>query len=155
MRGQCSEYWPSGDPNADAIAQVLPPSVKPAHLYRSLSNESERKSSNLNISLNKASMPHPLTIHMNEPLQLASTFSHHAYDFGDPVYIEPIQQGGVVDGIWQQSQGFVYHVSGLSYPAEAWWPEVQLQAACPACLKPWQRDHAHACIHCGYVQPFD
>ncbi|MGB3493891.1 MAG: hypothetical protein WBA57_14270 [Elainellaceae cyanobacterium] len=92
---------------------------------------------------------------MNHPSNNASTFSNHVYDFGQHIYVNPIRQGGVVDGIWQQACGIVYHVTGLSQGNSEWWPESQLQAACPSCLNPWIRDSRDACVHCGYIQSFN
>jgi len=92
---------------------------------------------------------------MNDLSSTASTFPDHIYDFGEHVYIEPICQGGMVDGIWQQSHGVVYHVIGVFINNSEWWLESQLQVACPSCLKPWTRDSRNACVHCGYIQLFD
>ncbi|WP_416667914.1 hypothetical protein [Egbenema bharatensis] len=82
--------------------------------------------------------------------KIASTFPNHPYDFGDRVYVLPIQRGGVVQGILRSDNGsWRYFISGLGSLFDVWWLEDQLEPACPRCLSPW--DETHPCSNCGFT----
>ncbi|MEP0898030.1 MULTISPECIES: hypothetical protein, partial [Leptolyngbya] len=73
-------------------------------------------------------------------------FPDHKFDFGDPAWVVPIQQGGTIEAIWyrQNDDAWLYRLTGLSQP-EKWWHEEKLENACPDCGQSWSGTRTCQC----------
>lgn len=59
---------------------------------------------------------------------LSAPFPNHQFDFGDLVFVLPLQQNGTVAGILHHQESWLYRVNGLQM-GDDWWQEGQLTFA--------------------------
>ena len=82
---------------------------------------------------------------MSRPLKIPCP--SHKFDFGEAVFIESLNSGGMVEGVYSDFDNNTWQYS-LMGDRQKRWNEDQLEAACPACLTPW--NHPGQCLNCGF-----